>query len=1297
MTTKSNGNDVPEEPGDSSASSSSSTDSWGDALPPMGGGGGGRVADGQPEYDPQDPQHWPEIEGYVIEKCLGRGGFGSVYRAHSTKLDATVAIKVLKPEVLDRPDAVERFAQEVTTAARNRHLHVVQVLDTGTVSIATYDRCQYMVTEYLPGGDFLNWLSSHPRTNRSDENLRLAVEKMAQVCRGLEALHQAGIIHRDIKPENILLDQEGNPKLADFGLAGIFDQTLASDDEAPTANVPLALADQSVHTRITGTGDIFGTPGYMAPELFLGAKYASPQSDQYAIGVILYQILCNLRPFQTKRPDPDERERIRKNSTKLPQPPSSKGSFTDSDLQYICLKCLSPNAEDRYANVGDLRHDLETWLSGEPVDRGGLISRIWNERIRKPIRRRPLQFLGTIAGLLLLAAGTYNIWHKYAYVWPHVAYYNDIIERWGVFEGIEPIPLSVVRQRDQSYRITTEGWYGPVRTVERINGYEKLVQEPSSWNNMWGTEFGDNDDDQSSHIESRYEYTYGETGNVSDVSAYDATMRPRWKKTYLAPNLAQFEFYYNAFDDSRETSILAAVSANSETSDSLREQSRTEADPSRTKLPNGRANRRRIGSEATNVKYKFSPDGLKRMAVFLDERQSPCPNSDGVFGYKDEHDQVGRVISRTYLDSSGNELEDRTGIFALAFQYGSQIRSKTALSLTHPTATAVLELDDLGRRVSEHYFINDNEPSLHSRGYHGVVLEYDSHGNPIWESYVGVDNNPVLVDAGYAFVKLTFDSSGRTASLRFFDESREPTVHIDGVHGLDVGYDERGHVTRCSWIDIKGEIAETPDGYAICRMQYDEAAHLTGQFYFNAVDQPVSLPEGYHGQIGTFDEFGNRTLHRFVDAANNAVVGDQGYAEIRYKYDRFNREVDVRFFASNGQPTENVDGIHGWVREYDSFGHRTMLAMIDKSGNAIAQGGNVAFFRKKFDDDGQIIEMRCFDSQWLPIVDSGVGCHGMTFLYDSHGNVIERCLIGVNGLPMEGSDGIAIRRMDFDASDRQVSARFFDRNDKPVQDNNGLYGWRKELDGENNEVMSLALDMEGKPIPDENGIGFTRKRFDEFKNLIAVRYFDVDDKPMQHLGGEHGWDAQYDERGNRLSQTFVDLTENPSVIRLGYAAIQMTYDDHDRKSSQRYFDVDGQPATHIDGNHGWIKEFDTDGQLTRQRFIGVDGTELQCIGVRIVRLLAGSNAEQSGLGVGDIVLSYGAHSPKSADELISQISETADDKSVESVEMTIERDGEQMKLQVKKGRLGAEVSTFYGPKPDTPLESDSTGNKPDAS
>ncbi|MEY3174300.1 MAG: hypothetical protein RLZZ436_2214, partial [Planctomycetota bacterium] len=644
--------------------SESSSEADFDRLPPMPGAARAAEVGRDAEYDPKNSGFWPQIDGYVIESYLGGGGFGSVYRARRTKHGSTVAIKILKPEGLLDKHAERRFSQEVRTAAQNPHLHVVQVIDSGVVSIARFDRCPYMVLEYLPGGNFGEWLLEHPRQSKNDDNLRLAIEKLMQVCAGLQSLHDAGIIHRDVKPENILLDREGNPKLADFGMAGFFDPSpVDGAAEYSDSEVSDSSSGRTAQSRITSAGEVFGTLGYMAPELFRGAVCASPQSDQYAIGVILYQILCNLRPFQTKRRDPEEHDRIRKHSTKLPQPPSSKGNFQDRDLQRICLRCLEPDPQDRYSSIGQLITHLSQWLAGEEIDwdLDPRLVRVYR-KTKQLIRRKPFRFLGLVVAVLLLFAGCYGIWYRFAYVRPSVSWYNDIIERRGVFEGIEPISRAKVRQRDQSYRITTRGWYGPIQVVERINGSEQLVQTPQSYNAMWGTEFAA-DYLNASHEEVRYEYQYAVDGRVTQVLAFNPGLLPLWKKTFTSPEEAMYQVFLQPRREGRSaTSLLAMLvpgtsaglaslpGAGLSSSQSVMPASQLESSPKTGQ------------SLATVVRYRWSADGLKLAAVFADDDNVPQQNADGVYGYQDQHDALGRITSRTFLDSSGQPVRNRVGV-----------------------------------------------------------------------------------------------------------------------------------------------------------------------------------------------------------------------------------------------------------------------------------------------------------------------------------------------------------------------------------------------------------------------------------------------------------------------------------------------------------------------------------------------------------------------------------------------------------------------------------------------------------
>ena len=204
---------------------------------------------------------------YRLEEVLGEGASGVVYRA-SDESGAAVAVKLLRPEHAGDATSRRRFLREARLAAEIRSRHLVPILeldDSGAV--------KYLVMPFYAGGSLRDRLR-RARRLAIDEALDLA----AQLGRGLDDLHEHGIVHRDVKPSNVLLDAEGVAALTDFGLARAADWT-----------------------RLTRDGQVVGTPQYLAPELIEGDE-ATPASDLYALGCVLYECLAGAPPFRARHP-----------------------------------------------------------------------------------------------------------------------------------------------------------------------------------------------------------------------------------------------------------------------------------------------------------------------------------------------------------------------------------------------------------------------------------------------------------------------------------------------------------------------------------------------------------------------------------------------------------------------------------------------------------------------------------------------------------------------------------------------------------------------------------------------------------------------------------------------------------------------------------------------------------------------------------------------------------------------------------------------------------------------------------
>ena len=217
---------------------------------------------------------------YRLRRLLGEGALGLVYEALAED-GATVAVKVLRPEQATDTDARARFVREARLARRIQSRHVVPVLEVAET---------YLVLPYYPRGSLARLLREEGKLGL-DQSVRLA----AELGRGLDALHEHGILHRDVKPSNVLLAEDGTAALTDFGLAR------ASDS-----------------TRITHDGQLVGTPHYIAPELIEGAE-ATRASDVYALGCLLYECVAGEPPFTGRpaeigfshltQPPPDPRDR----------------------------------------------------------------------------------------------------------------------------------------------------------------------------------------------------------------------------------------------------------------------------------------------------------------------------------------------------------------------------------------------------------------------------------------------------------------------------------------------------------------------------------------------------------------------------------------------------------------------------------------------------------------------------------------------------------------------------------------------------------------------------------------------------------------------------------------------------------------------------------------------------------------------------------------------------------------------------------------------------------------------------
>jgi serine/threonine protein kinase/WD40 repeat protein len=283
---------------------------------------------------------------YEIQSPLGAGGMGEVYRARDTRLDRTVAIKVLPNHLSSSPELKQRFEREARAISSLNHPRICTLHDVGH-----QDGVDFLVMEHLEGETLADRLRKGPLPLK--ESLKIGIE----VCEALEAAQRAGIVHRDLKPGNIMLIKNG-VKLMDFGLAKAV-TGLGSAASAPLLSATKTMSEATPMTPLTSAGMVIGTMQYMAPEQIEG-KEADARSDLFALGAVLYEMTTGKRPFEGKSQISLANAILEKD----PEPMQTLKPLTPVALQRVVSSCLAKNPDDRFQTAHDVRIELE-WIAND--------------------------------------------------------------------------------------------------------------------------------------------------------------------------------------------------------------------------------------------------------------------------------------------------------------------------------------------------------------------------------------------------------------------------------------------------------------------------------------------------------------------------------------------------------------------------------------------------------------------------------------------------------------------------------------------------------------------------------------------------------------------------------------------------------------------------------------------------------------------------------------------------------------------------------------------------------------------
>ncbi len=727
-----------------------------------------------------------EFGGYAIEGELGRGGMGVVYLARQIKLNRRVALKMLTGHY--GPEELQRFRAEAETAAGLHHTNIAHIYEVGE-----HEGAPFYSLEYVEGGSIADRLRKELPTPRD------AAQLLIQVARALHFAHQNGVVHRDMKPANVLLDSDGIPKVADFGIAKRLNE----------------------NTQLTVSGAVIGTPTYMAPEQAKGtSRHVGPAADIYSLGAILYEMLAGRPPFL---PDDSETAITVRVLTEDPVSPAWHRPEIPRDLEVICMKCLEKEPRDRYESAAAFAEDLRRFLDDETIVAKPPTTVV---RTVKWVRRHPWKFVGALAAFFLVLAGVARLtqWELYQRLRFEYATHVDWMNG-----GLEPLSKisSANASRCVAYlRLTRRGRLGPISKAEALNarGHPAVLRRlyvdemiPIYIEGLAGAQPYSEKAPETTMVEFSFE----------DRNALEATSRDRngnvlWRIIYDRP-------------------------AASDSSNHM----------ARARFVNLRGFDTTSRSNASHMEFERDSHGRDVKITFFNSTGQPATNGEGIFGYKLDRDDAGRIVQLTNLGSNGQPMANRVNLVGFATKWGEEIRfealdAKGKPVLWNGIAAIVTKRDQAGNAIRISNL--DAEGKLE----HTAATEWseqkmnrNDHGELTQRTFFKADANGALKQISQTNVR--YDEFGHPTDIQFVGTKSWRTA---------LKHDVNGNVLEEKFLDTKGEPVNGDKGFAIKHFSYSSGPYgvRIEQTFFDTAGKKTYNTGGYHRLIDEFDPTG--ILHR---------------------------------------------------------------------------------------------------------------------------------------------------------------------------------------------------------------------------------------------------------------------------------------------------------------------------------------------------------------------------------------------------------------------------------------------------
>lgn len=1031
---------------------------------------------------------------YRLIEDLGSGASAKVWLALDILADnMKVAVKIFSAiEGIDTL-GIQNFQKEFTYVYNIQHQNLLT-----PTNYAVCEGTPYLVLPYCENGSATSMLG------RADE--KDVIKFMHDVSAALECLHAHHIVHQDIKPDNVLLDDDCNFLVTDFGIST---QTMVNSEVSEA---------------------IRGTKAYMGPEWFEKGSTAINMNDIWALGATAYELFTGNPPFG------DNGGMLQSMGEPVPDLPET----IQPELRQLILSCLNAEPWNR-PSAEAIRKKTQLYLE----------TGSWREKDGK---RYLYMSIAAVAAVLIIA----GIW-LWDYNRTKVYYYKDYVEYWGVPKGIGRLSGSEMRHRQQSYRI--EFSQRKVRRLSLVNSHDHLTTHHDTENMLsryvdvcyYYTDDGKVDYktiyDQSGKLLYKMDYDealktvtfrlndeYGTEMNLranttdlhhqgtkvfeskSRISRYLLTYDNNGLLTNLryvglqnvpagdAENIYGISYKYDDKGHKIEEQFLGAdgLPTNNGIGLSVKKFAYDEDDNwCEVQYLNLEGGPSHDGNNCQLVKIESDKWGNRIKETYYTYEGEPSIRTDvGVTGFSYDYDDNGHLITQTCLGLDGNPMPCRYGYVKEELDYDDNgYLNRIAFLDADNNAVSMLQdgnsfsrmetvNNSHGLPIEYSYYDEEGKNLITTHGYSKETMTYDSLGNQTSSAYWDGDGKPALYDGLYSKIKIENDEFGRLTSLHYLDVNGKPTTNEDEVYGVFAEYNRQGRVVRLSCVDKEGKPTIGSDFYASCTWDYDE--------------------------------LGNEKTRQYFDAEGHLTNNESGVARMEFNYDnKTNFMINAKDYNDKGSL------LYSRHIEYDKRGNVIKEYIVDASG-LLKKG--TAVEHTEYDTNNKPVNIWWTNLKDQPMNSPGTKYAKKLSKYDARGNEIETTFWNTDGKASFDDQGTFKRERKFNELGMVIYERNLDANGKPLTGKNMNPEGKCEYDRQGNMVKIECYDGYGKPRLSSDGFFRMTAKYNNHNNQTEVVYYDVDGKMVKSRSNEFAKkQMEYSGKGLQIRTSYYN--EKDKVFR----------------------------------------------------------------------------------------------------------------------------------------------------------------------